>query len=103
MLLCCSNHAFSQYTGGSGDGFASIKTTINTQLVEIASPQKVVIANNKIRMSDNAEAEIRLFNVAGKLLQIGSKELNFTNNRGIIIYQIKTDNNKIFTGKLWVE
>lgn len=101
--MLCSVMAFGQYKGGAGDGFATVKTVVVTQLQEVKNELKVLIEDGKISLKNGVNAEFKLYSVDGKLLQIASNELDVSMFHGVVLYQVKTRANQITTGKIWLE
>jgi len=95
--------AFGQYKGGTGDGFATVKTVVVTQLHEVENELKLLIENGKISLKNDVSADFKLYSVDGKLLQIASNVLDVSMFHGVVLYQVKTQANQIITGKIWLE
>lgn len=101
-LLLFGLHANAQYAGGNGDGFASISLAINTNIETFETPV-IQVNGRQLVLPKQKKYEVVVYDVRGRMLITSeNKNVFVPGSDKMVLYQLKTTDNKLFTGKLWL-
>lgn len=108
LIVICSvvlsTSSYAQYKGGNGDGFASISKSI-TVSIDTQKPPKIRIDNRVISLiGAQGDNELQVFSISGKLIATSkANKMTVPGDDFVVLYQIITKENNVFTGKLWLK